>query len=75
LGLAVTELLPHALGQKLEGSDRFQAIGLKFERLSQNQKSKVEPLIDVPVIDVPEREICKNFELRIANWGLLKPIE
>ncbi len=47
LGLAVTELLPHALGQKLEGSDRFQAIGVKFERLSPNQKAKVEPLIDV----------------------------
>ena len=47
LGLAVTELLPHALGQKLEGSDRFQAIGVKFERLSPSQRAKVEPLIDV----------------------------
>lgn len=47
LGLAVIELLPHALGQNLEGSDRFQVIGMKFERSSANQKAKVEPLIDV----------------------------
>jgi transcriptional regulator with XRE-family HTH domain len=58
LELAVTELLPHALGQKLEGSDRFQVIGVKFERLSPNQKAKVEPLIDVL-----EREIDRlTFE-------------
>ena len=47
LGLAVTELLPYALGQRLEGSDRFQAIGVKFEGLSPSQRARVEPLIDV----------------------------
>jgi transcriptional regulator with XRE-family HTH domain len=47
LGVAVSELLTCALGQKLEPQDRFAVISMKFEKLPPNLKAKAEPLIEV----------------------------